>query len=328
MTRLDRRSVLAGLAGTSLAGLAAGPAAAGVKISVAQYGQFMGGFPWLVALKQGFLKGEGLDVDGFISSQGGGTSVRNTLASGVPFGEVASGAAIAAIKEGLPLVVLYAGTYNAGEISWMTLPGKPINTIQDLIGKTIGYTSAKSTTEMLLRMSLDAAGIAPDKVKLVATGGLGGGLSALNNGGIDAAPIVEPTLSQSGAKYKLIFRAAEYVKSLNFNFGITTNEFAKKEPETLRKYVRARRKAVDWLYANPEASVAICAEFLDISKELAGVVLPKFIGWKYWSPGDFSTDGLENNVIGLRLMQAVEGTVDWSKYVDQSFLPEDLRRTL
>jgi NitT/TauT family transport system substrate-binding protein len=285
----------------------------------------MGGFPWLVALKRGFLQAEGLDVDGFVSSQGGGTSVRNILASPLPFGEVASSAAISAIKQGLPLVIVYAGTNHTGEIAWMTLPDRPINSIKDLVGKTIGYTSAKSTTEMLLRMSLDAAGIAADKVKLVSTGGLGGGLSLLNAGGVDAAPIVDPVLTKSGGKYKEVFRAADVVTSLIFNFGVTTPEFAKEKPDLVRKLVRARGKAVDWLYANPEPTVDICAEFLEVDRGIAARVLPKFIKWKYWSAGGFVREGLDNNVRGLQLIGAVEGTVDWEKFIDQRFLPEDVR---
>ena len=325
MLFISRRAILSAIV-FALAGLASVPAKAGDKLAISQYGQFMSGFPWLIALKQGFLKAEGLDIDGFVSSQGGGTSVRNLLASPLPFGEVASGAGIAAIKEGLPLVIVYGATNHPGEIAWMTLPDKPIHSIKDLVGRTVGYTSAKSTTEMLLRMSLDAAGISAEKVKLVATGGLGGGLSALGAGSVDAVPIVEPVLSKSGNKYKQVFRAAEYVTSLTFAFGVTTPEFARKNPEVVRKLVKARRNAVDWLYANPKAAVPICAEFFEIDQELAARVLPKFIGWKYWSPGDFAKDGLENNVRGLQLMHAVEGSVDWSKFIDQQFLPADLRK--
>lgn len=327
MISITRRAALGTLA-IGLAGVCAGPARAGQKLAIAQYGQFMGGFPWLVALRRDFLKAEGLDIEGFISSQGGGTSVRNFLASTLPFGEVASSAAIAAIKEGLPVSIVYGGTNHPGEIAWMTLPDKPYNSIKDLVGKTIGYTSAKSTTEMLLRMSLDAAGIRPDQVKLVSTGGLGGGLASLNAGAIDAAPIVDPVLTKSGNKYKEVFRAADVVTSLTFNFGVTTPEFAKKEPETVRKLVKARRAAVDWLYANPEPSVDICAEFLEVDRALAARILPKFISWKYWSAGGFTRSGLDNNIRGLELIGAVQGTVDWNTVVDQRFLPEDLRSTL
>jgi NitT/TauT family transport system substrate-binding protein len=118
------------------------------------------------------------------------------------------------------------------------------------------------------------------------------------------------------------------VTQLTFNFGVTTPDFAKSNPETLRKLVKARRQAVDWLYANPEPTVDICAEFLEVDRELAARILPKFIGWKYWSAGDFTKAGLDNNVRGLELIGAVDGPVDWDKFVDQRFLPEDLHRKL
>jgi hypothetical protein len=37
---------------------------------------------------------------------------------------------------------------------------------------------------------------------------------------------------------------------------------------------------------------------------------------------------LDNNIRGLELIGAVDGPVDWDKFVDQRFLPEDLRRKL
>jgi NitT/TauT family transport system substrate-binding protein len=96
----------------------------------------------------------------------------------------------------------------------------------------------------------------------------------------------------------------------------------------LRKLINARRRAVDWLYAHPDEGVAFCASFLDIDKQLAAQVLPKFIQGRYWSPGSFTRQGLDSNITGLHLIDALEGTVDWSKYVDQNFLPKDLQTSL
>jgi NitT/TauT family transport system substrate-binding protein len=328
MKTLLRRVALVGLAIIACAGLAAPRVEAAQKIEISQYGQFMGGFPWIIALKQGFLRDEGLDIDGFISSAGGGTSVRNLLASGLPFGEVASGAAIAAIKQGVPLILVYAATNNIGEIAWMTNPDKPINSIKDLADRTVGYTSPKSTTEMALRMSLANAGVPVDKMKLVSTGGLGGALSMVKAGNIDAAPFVDPTLTASGSEFKLVFRAAEHMPPLHFSFGVVAPEFAAKNPDMVRKFVNARRRAVDWLYAHPDDGVQYVAEFLEVDKALAAKILPKFIIGKYWSPGNFTREGLDSNIAGLQLMGAIEGTIDWGKYVDQKFLPDDLRANL
>lgn len=329
METISRRRVLAMMGAVACTGLVSRRAhAAAQKLEVSQYGQFIGGFPWIIAQKKGFLRDEGLDIGGFISSAGGGTSIRNLLASGLPFGEVSSGSAIAAIKQGIPLVLVYAATNNSGEISWMTQPDKPINSIKDLAGRTVGYTSPKSTTEMLLRMSLADAKVPMDKIKFVSTGGLGGALSMLKTGSIDASPFVDPNLTKYQDEFKMVFRAADYTPPFHFSFGISTPAFAAKNPDMLRKLIRARRRAVDYLYAHPQEDNGFCADFFEIDKPLADKVFPKFLKGtpRYWSQGNFTRQGLDSNVLGLKLLGVLSGDIDWSTHVDQSFLPSDLPR--
>ena len=46
----------------------------------------------------------------------------------------------------------------------------------------------------------------------------------------------------------------------------------------------------------------------------------------YWSPGDFDYEGMATMLKGLQLVKAVEaGPFDWSKIVDDSYLPADLK---
>src|SRR5258708_37743165 len=56
-------------------------------IAVGNFGVAAKGMPFAVALDKGFFKAEGADVTRIISSQGGGTSIRNMLAGGVGGGE-------------------------------------------------------------------------------------------------------------------------------------------------------------------------------------------------------------------------------------------------
>ena len=60
--------------------------AAAENIAVGNYGNSANGMPYAVALAKGYFKEEGANVTGIISSQGGGTSVRNAMA-GVAYGE-------------------------------------------------------------------------------------------------------------------------------------------------------------------------------------------------------------------------------------------------
>jgi NitT/TauT family transport system substrate-binding protein len=70
-----------------------------LDLTVTHFGTGMYGVPFAVAKEKGYFKESGLDVTGFITSAGGGTTVRNAMASEIPYGEVALPAAIAAIKQ-------------------------------------------------------------------------------------------------------------------------------------------------------------------------------------------------------------------------------------
>jgi len=71
------------------------------EISVTQWGSSLYGLPYAVAMHDGLFKKAGVDITGILSSGGGGTTVRNILASKTPYGEVAVSAALAAQRQGL-----------------------------------------------------------------------------------------------------------------------------------------------------------------------------------------------------------------------------------
>ena len=62
--------------------------------------------PYGVAMAKGFFKDEGINVTGLISSGGGGTSLRNMLTGGVPYGEVNPGVIVSAIQQGADLKIV------------------------------------------------------------------------------------------------------------------------------------------------------------------------------------------------------------------------------
>src|SRR5919198_528109 len=69
-----------------LAGLALllAPGAEADTITVTHWGAAFYGAPYAVAMEKGYFKSRGVDVTGVLTSTGGGTSVRNTLAGDPP----------------------------------------------------------------------------------------------------------------------------------------------------------------------------------------------------------------------------------------------------
>src|SRR3546814_11162956 len=101
-----------------IAGIFSGGQAASVNLMGTHWADGMYGAPFAVALEKGFFKDAGIDVTGFITSQGGGTTVRNALASDIPYGEVALSAAIAAIKQGVNLTIVHGGVISLADNVW------------------------------------------------------------------------------------------------------------------------------------------------------------------------------------------------------------------
>src|SRR5947209_18159996 len=91
-----------------------------VELNVTHFGTGMYGVPYAIAKEKGYYKAIGLDVTGFLPSAGGGTTVRNVLASDLPYGDVALPAVIAAIQQGIELVIVHGGVLSVSDQVWIT----------------------------------------------------------------------------------------------------------------------------------------------------------------------------------------------------------------
>src|SRR5579872_6524644 len=89
-----------------LAALALASGAQAEEILVSNFGVSANGMPYGVARAKGFFKEEGANVTGILTSAGGGTTLRNMLAGGVPYGEVNPGVLAGAIQQGADIKLI------------------------------------------------------------------------------------------------------------------------------------------------------------------------------------------------------------------------------
>src|ERR1700729_3088131 len=182
MAQLARVGFILGLA----ASLFAWRSAQAETITVTHWGGQFYGVPYAVAMDKGLFKTNGVDFTGILTAAGGGTAVRNTLAGGIPFGEVSLAAAVQAINSGQKLIIIGAGSQTVSDQMWVVKKDSPLTGIKDLIGKQIAYTAPGSVSNMVILMALKANGITQAQVKLVPAGDLGANLSAVSSGAVDA----------------------------------------------------------------------------------------------------------------------------------------------
>jgi NitT/TauT family transport system substrate-binding protein len=295
------------------------------EISVTQWGSSLYGLPYAVAMHDGLFKKAGVDITGILSSGGGGTTVRNILASKTPYGEVAVSAALAAQRQGLDLVIVNVGTRSVAEASMVAMPNSDVKDAGDLVGKKVAITSPKGVSEMLLLMVLKAKGVDANRVTRIASGGYVNGLTLLEQGGVSGAVLIEPLSIIRSAKYRTVYRAGDVLQPMTTSVGITTREFAKEHPETLRAIIAGRRAGVDATYADPAGAATLLQESFKLTPEVAKAAVDNMVKSRMWSEGEFDRAELDRMTDGLKLIGEINSNVDWSRLVDTSFLPADLK---
>ncbi|MBV8839325.1 MAG: ABC transporter substrate-binding protein [Alphaproteobacteria bacterium] len=297
-------------------------------ITVTHWGSAFYGAPYAVAMAKGFFKKRGVDVTGILTSAGGGTSVRNTLAGDLPFGEVALPAAILAINSGQPIKMISGGVESVADILWITQPDSPFNSIKDLAGKKVAFTSPGSVTNMLILMCLKAAGMKPSDVKLLPAGDNGANLAAVLNRAVDAAMNGEPLYSENKSKIKPVFWSKDcFPPEMTQTVGITTTEFAATGGDKLRAILEARREGVEYIIKNPDESADIVAKAYNGDPKLYRDVFRHFVEIKYFGDGRFNFQGMNRMAEGMQLVGTLKAPPDWKAMIDPHFLPKELMPT-
>jgi NitT/TauT family transport system substrate-binding protein len=303
------------------------PAARAETITVTHWGGQFYGVPYAVAMEKGFFKKNGVDVTGILTAAGGGTAVRNTLAGGVPFGEVSLAAAVQAINSGQKLIIIGAGAQTVADQMWVVKKDSVLTGIKDLVGKQIAYTAPGSVSNMVILMALKANGMTQQQVKLLPAGDLGANLSAVSSGAVDAGFSDQLVYAQNKELVKPLFMVRDTMDPrMMQTVMITTAEYAKAHPDIIKGLIAARREGLAYTLEHPDESAGITARaYNNPNVGLFRTHIHELIKENYWSDGRLDYAAMNHMVEGLQITGQIKGDVDWSKYVDISYLPPDLR---
>jgi len=301
------------------------------QVVVSNYAVTTNGMPFAVAMEKGYFREFKVNVDGILTSDGGGTTIRNLLGGKLSYGEAAVSAVVSAVQGGADLKIISGNVHTVAEFVWVAMPRSPVNSLKDLKGKKLGYTNPRSTSQALAVLLMEVEGLKQNEVELVRTGGFGAGLTMLEVGGVDVVPVAEPLWSKNQGKYKLIAAAPDILPALSNVVGVTTGAAAKSNGEFLRGVIRARRKAVEFMYSSTKEASAIIAKAYDLEPAVAEATVRNLLasekkgGIPYWGPGDIRIDTMDNMIRAQKIVGAMQGDADWSKLIDESFLPDDLK---
>lgn len=213
-------------------------------------------FFWLheIAVDQGFYKQEGLNVETTVIAGGAATIVSAVTSGSVDIGETGTDSLITADEKGATLKVV--GTEIDTPI--FRIMSKTLTTYDELKGKVLGTSSLTSGTGLFIARLLAIHNVPLSSVKVEVIGATAQRVAALENGGIAAAPVLQPQDFQLEAQgYHVIGTSTDNIKNVNYVTAFADSKFIKSNGDEVDAYVRAMIKAAQFLYTPANRSKAI-----------------------------------------------------------------------
>jgi NitT/TauT family transport system substrate-binding protein len=307
--------------------LASARPAGAADLLVTQYNNDPSGAPYGIALEKGLFKKHGLDIDGIISGAGGGSSVRNAMASDLGFGDVTAAPVIAAAEQGQDVKIVGITSRSLADLVVIVMPNSPLKTAADLKGKKFGISNPKSLGEMMGVLVMEQAGLKQGDVQMTALGSLSGALTALENGVVDVTsiPLILFRTRGGESKYRVLVGAKD-LPVIPSQLGMATGKAIKEWPDKLRAIQAARREGTKFIYERTDEAIEVLSKvYAPLSPKDVGVMVKELVDVKFWSEGRIEMPLLERTVHAMKGVGMLQQDVDLKKIVDSSFLPADLR---
>jgi NitT/TauT family transport system substrate-binding protein len=212
--------------------------------------------PYFAGVANGFYKEEGLNVT--IEPGNGSATVAQAIGNGIGnFAVVDGGTMMQLVSKGLP-VKSVMGVYQRNPIGTIYSVKSGIKKPEDLAGKTLVVTHGDAPSA-LLPAFLKATGVDQTKVNVISTDAAAKN-TAVISGKADAVVtfsfLAIPLIEAAGVKVGTL-DFADYGVNVPGLTLIAQTRFIEKNPETVRKFVRATIRSFDWSVANPQKAIDI-----------------------------------------------------------------------
>ena len=273
--------------------------------------------PIYLANEQGYFKKEGLNVK-IIAFHGGTDLVRGMIAGAVDVGVTSLAGVTVGIKAGQPLRVFYGG-FNMAVFDWYAVKG--IKSMADTKGKRFGISRIGSSTDLLTRYALKVSGVDPKSVTMIQGGGSAPRLAAMDAGQIDVNIFAPPDKFIAADKgYHLIFRQRDIAPDYPFHVFFATQDFIKKDPNTIKALLRAVVKGIRTAKADKKLAEKVLVDSVGVNPKLAGRTYDDFID-KIYEDGRLPSDKGMKTFWELGLMSGKYKTA-WptSRYLDPTYI--------
>ncbi len=275
--------------------------------------------PNWAAEQTGFFKEEGFTDVKIISLQGDAPTLQALAGGTVDLCVASLTGLVNAITSGQRFKAIWAG-YNMSHFEWYALP--KYKSMAETKGGRYAVSKYGSMTDFLTRYALRKAGLDPEKdVTILALGGAAQFLAGLAAGQIDASILSIPNTYKAVERGYVRLTTQKELVSRDYPTHIvyTKEEFIAKNPNTVKAYLRATGRAMEWIKANRDEAAKLVNKQMKYSVEHARKGINDVAyGWN--PDGRLPQEGMK--VFWSISVEAGDVKEPWpnSKWLDESFL--------
>ena len=309
-------------------GLATNHQANADDLLVTQYKNDPSGAPYAIALAKGFFKKQGVDITGIVAGAGGGSSVRAAMATTLGYGDVTAAPVIAAAAQGQDVKIVGITSRSLADLVVIVPLNSPLKTAKDLKGKKFGISNPKSLGEMMGVLVMEQAGLKKGDVAMTALGSLGGALTAMENGVVDATaiPVILFRTRGGESKYRVLVGPKE-LPLIPSQLGMATTKAIKEHPDKLRGIQAARYEGTKFLYEHTDEAIKILASvYAPLSEKDVGIMIKELVDAKFWTEGRIELPLIQNTIKAMVEIGMLDKPVDAKTIIDSAFLPPELQK--
>jgi len=274
-------------------------------------------FPVWMAQAAGLDAKENLKVEA-ISMEGGSRGLQVLLSGEIQAMHVGLAPVVQANRAGAGLR-LVTSTANTIPITLFAAPS--IKSPAELKGKTIGISTFGSETDVAVSLALQRFGLSRNDVTVSQIGGSSQRFGALIAGRIDAAPLLEPTITAARGKgFTPLLDLAGPDTPWIFDGVVVTEAYLRDHRDTLTRFVRAYVAAAYLALSDATRAKAVIAQRFKTND--AGVIDATYNDFKRLMPLDAapSIAGARNVIAQLQAIGLEVGSKDVNDYLDLSII--------
>jgi ABC-type nitrate/sulfonate/bicarbonate transport system substrate-binding protein len=254
-----------------------------LKIRLGVHTQLMG-VPDVIAIRQGYFKQEGLEVDWrrFALGKDGRDAM---IAGAIDVNSTATTPFLIGLDKGVPYTAVAVNSLFCGTNHIVVRKDSDINNVGQLKGKKVGIPKGTVTEFIFLSKVMPSYGLKPGDVETPNIPDAKDRIPSLLAKAIDAATVADPFVAI--AEHEGLVRVIDnFCKYDQMPFMLTvTNKILKEQPDAVVAYLRGWLRAVKLLKEEPEKAAAVYTdEQKSLGREVPVAVIDKALRRMRWEP--------------------------------------------